>query len=101
MVKLCSMSLLFVMLNGIVLAASVEVCECKTDTECETRCCDTPDEYHECGECVEINDLQRCESRKKHHRTALYVMLALLFIVTTTCIVFKKKEQWTRKQKLD
>ena len=93
--------LLLIMFNGMVKAEEVYACECKTDTECETRCCDTPEEYHECGECVEIDELHRCESRKKHHRTVLYVMLALLFIITTTCIIFKKKEQWARKQKLD
>ena len=105
MVKICFMSslifVLLIMMNMIVKAEMVEACECKTDTACETRCCDTPNEYHECGVCVEIDELERCDNRKKHHRTALYVMLALLFVVTTTCIVCKKKEQWTRKQKLD
>ena len=63
MVRILSVSLLLILLSllsQIAQGSQAIVCqlgECKTDTDCESRCCNTPDEYVACGECVEIDEL--------------------------------------------
>ena len=59
--------------------------QCNKDMDCETRCCDIDTQYYECGKCTEIEDWPRCETRKKNHRIALYVLLGLTIITIMIC----------------
>ena len=68
--------------------------------DCETRCCDINTQYYEKGHCVEIEEFDRCDTRKKNHRIALYVLLVITLITIFVCWYLKKKEISYRKQRL-
>ena len=75
--------------------------QCYTDSECETRCCNTEREYFEAGSCVEIKDLPRCEERKKNHRIALYIILGITAIIIFVCTYLKKDEKEEKKVRME
>ena len=73
---------------------------CTTDTDCEYRCCTYTKEHEVEGDCVEIDDFDRCSNRKTNYHIVLYCFMVLLVGTGAICCWIKKKENTARRQAL-
>ena len=96
---LLSCLLMVAMMDVRQVAGQTEV-QCVQDSECDSRCCDYVKEYFEGGPCVSIEDLPRCEQRKRNHRIALYVILGMMFVLIAICVHLKSKEKRLHREKM-
>ena len=74
--------------------------ECETDTDCSYRCCNYAQEFKLPGECVEIDEEPRCETRKRNHRISLGVILFITIAAWSILVWLKKKETRNNKERL-
>ena len=73
---------------------------CNTDTDCSYRCCNYTEEFYSEGECVEIEEEPRCETRKRNHRISLMVILVFTVVAWSTLIMLKIKEKKSNQERL-
>ena len=64
-----------------VLATTIDVGDtCYTDSSCESYCCDNDGNYHVSGECVPLDESDRCSKRKLQYNIALWLIILAMVI---------------------
>ena len=70
---------------------------CYTDSVCETFCCDNDGNYHVEGECIALEESDRCSKRKLQYNIALWLII-LGMVAATVIFGLKKKRENDREQ---
>ena len=73
---------------------------CMQDTECITFCCNNHNSFEEPGNCVEIENNDRCEKRKIEYRIILSVIIIFMVVISLVFGWMKKKELKAKEDRL-
>ena len=65
---------------------------CKDDTSCVTYCCSNDNSFDKEGKCIEIDDNERCRSRKYHYNIALIIIILLMIVISVLFGFMKKRD---------
>ena len=86
--------LLAISLCGALVKANDPILEgedCTTDISCLSSCCNNDGNYSITGKCVDIEEDERCKSRRFLSQSILIAYLGLFFILIVVCSLMKRK----------
>ena len=73
---------------------------CYTDSYCKSFCCDNDGNYHVEGECILLEESDRCVKRKLDNNITLWLIIIAMIAATAFLGWKKKKEIEREKQRL-